>query len=45
MFDVSQDGFDFNIAEFSQGYALLGEKIVPCLLAIALEFEAELPVS
>lgn len=42
VFDVAEDGFVFNTSLFSQGDALLGEQIVPGLLAIMLQFEAEL---
>jgi hypothetical protein len=42
VFDISENGFGLSGTLLPQGQALLGEQVVPGLLAIALEFKADL---
>jgi hypothetical protein len=45
VFDVSEDRFGFNTAEFAQGNSLLGEQVFFCWLAIAAQFKANLDLA
>jgi len=42
VFDISENGFGLCAALLSQGQALLGEQVVPGLLAITLKLKADL---